>query len=96
MSVWIYTVRISKYLEKNSSCSCTLDSEASYDIRLRVCRAVRGVLVVEFHHELRRVDLAVLLRNVRQVEFPQKALLHGSQEVLHPGFGVFLLQKVLL
>lgn len=75
---------------------CTLNSEASYDIRLRDCHAVRRILVVELHHELRRVDLAVLLRNVWQVEFPQKVLLHGSQEVLHVRVHVFLLQKSLL
>lgn len=77
-------------------CSCTLNSEAPYDIRLRDCRAVRGVLVVKLHHKLWRVDLAVLLRNIWQVEFPEKALLHGSQEVLHPGVRVFLLRQVLL
>lgn len=81
---------------KVKHCSCTLDSEASYDIRLRDHRAVWSVLVVKLHHEPRWVDFAVLLRNIRQVEFPQKVLLHGSQEVLHPGVGVLLLQKFLL
>lgn len=76
--------------------SRTLNSETSYDIRLRDSRAVRGVLIVQLHHELRRVDLAVLLGNIRQVEFLQKALLHGSEEVLHPQVRIFLLQKVLL
>lgn len=72
----------------------TLGSVTSNDIRLRDCRAVRGILVVELHHELWRADLALLLRNIWQVEFPQKALLHGTQERLHPWVCVFLLQKV--
>lgn len=74
----------------------TLNTEAAYNIRLWDCRVVWGVLVIKLHHKLRRAYLAVLLRNIWQVEFPQKALLHGSQEVLHPRVSVFLLQKVLL
>lgn len=79
-----------------TSTLCTLNGEAPYDIGLRNGRTVRGVLVVKLHHKLRRVDLAVLLRHIRQVEFPQKALLHATQKVLHPGLVVFLLQQVLL
>ena len=81
---------------KVTPCSHTLNSEASYDIWLRDRWAVRGVLVVKLHHEWRRVDLAVIPRNIWQVELPQKALLHGSQEVLHPGVSVFLLQEIFL
>lgn len=88
--------KISQRSVKFLSNSRTLNTEASYDIRLRDRRAVWGILVVELHHKLRRIDLAVFLRNLWQVEFPQKALLHGSQEVLHPGVGVFRLHKVLL